>query len=80
MDTYHRWMQVMIPISMSGCPALSVPAGFNERGLPMGIQIVGPNHAEMACMQLAHAYDHATNWVRRRTPSIARLVSPRIAI
>ncbi|MGB8682409.1 MAG: amidase [Candidatus Binatus sp.] len=70
MDTYHRWMQVMIPISMSGCPALSVPAGFNERGLPMGIQIVGPNHAEMACMQLAHAYDHATNWVRRRTPSL----------
>src|ERR1017187_686079 len=30
MDTYHRWMQVMIPISMSGCPALSAPAGFNE--------------------------------------------------
>ena len=36
MDTYHRWMQVMIPISMSGCPALSVPAGFNERGLADG--------------------------------------------
>ncbi len=70
MDTYHRWMQVMIPISMSGCPALSVPAGFNQRGLPMGIQIVGPNQAEMACMQLAHAYDQATNWVRRRTPSL----------
>jgi amidase len=70
MDTYHRWMQVMIPISMSGCPALSVPAGFNERGLPMGIQIVGPNHAELACMQLAHAYDQATNWVRRRPPSL----------
>jgi amidase len=70
MDTYHRWMQVMIPISMSGCPALSVPAGFNERGLPMGIQIVGPNHAEMACMQLAHAYDQATNWVTKRPPSL----------
>ncbi len=41
MDTYHRWMEVMIPISMSGCPALSVPAGFNQHGLPMGIQIVG---------------------------------------
>jgi len=70
MDTYHRWMQVMIPVSMSGCPALSVPAGFNERGLPMGIQIVGPNHAEMACMQLAHAYDQATNWVTKRPPSL----------
>jgi len=70
MDTYHRWMEVMIPISMSGCPALSVPAGFNLRGLPMGIQIVGPNHAELACMQLAHAYDQESNWVTRRTPSL----------
>ena len=70
MDTYHRWMQVMIPISMSGCPALSVPAGFNDSGLPMGVQIVGPNHAEMACMQLAHAYDQATNWVAKHPPSI----------
>ncbi len=70
MDTYHRWMQVMIPISMSGCPALSVPAGFNESGLPMGIQIVGPNHSEMACMQLAHAYDQATNWATKRPPPL----------
>jgi len=70
MDTYHRWMQVMIPISMSGCPALSVPAGFTDRSLPMGIQIVGPNHAEMACMQLAHAYDQATNWGTKRPPSL----------
>ena len=72
MDTYHRWMQVMIPISMSGCPALSVPAGFNDRGLPMGIQIVGPNHAEMACLQLGHAYDLATNWVAKRPPSLLK--------
>jgi amidase len=70
MDTYHRWMQVMIPISMSGCPSLAAPAGFNNRGLPMGIQIVGPNHAEMACMQLAHAYDQATNWVTTRPPPL----------
>jgi amidase len=71
MDTYHRWMQVMIPISMSGCPALSVPGGFNQHGLPMGIQIVGPNHAEMACMQLAHAYDQATNWGKKRPPPLS---------
>ena len=70
MDTYHRWMQVMIPISMSGCLGLAVPAGFNDRGLPMGVQIVGPNHAEMACMQLAHAYDQATNWVTKHPPSL----------
>ncbi|HEY2484352.1 MAG TPA: amidase [Candidatus Binataceae bacterium] len=71
MDTYHRWMEVSIPITMSGCPALNVPAGFDARGLPMGIQIAGPNHAEMACMQLACAYDEATRWVSSRPPRLA---------
>jgi amidase len=71
MDTYHRWMEVSIPITMSGCPALNVPAGFDARGLPMGIQIVGPNHAEMACMQLAYSYDEATRWVTTRPPRLA---------
>ncbi|HUY28357.1 MAG TPA: amidase [Candidatus Binataceae bacterium] len=70
MDTYHRWMEVMIPVTMSGCPALNVPAGFNSAGLPMGIQIVAPNHCEFACMQLAHAYDQATRWVQRRPPPL----------
>jgi amidase len=68
MDTYHRWMEVMIPITMSGCPALSVPAGFNAAGLPMGVQIVGPNHGEFSCLQLAYAYDQATGWVAKRLP------------
>lgn len=70
MDTYHRWMEVAVPITMSGCPALGAPAGFNEQGLPMGIQIVAPNHAEMSCMQLAYAYDQETNWVMKRLPPI----------
>jgi amidase len=70
MDTYHRWMEVAVAVTMSGCPALGVPAGFNEQGLPMGIQIVAPNHAEMSCMQLAHAYDQETQWVMKRLPPI----------
>ena len=70
MDTYHRWMEVVIPATMSGCPALSAPVGFNERGLPMGFQIVAPNHAEFSCLQLAHAYDEATGWVNKVRPSL----------
>jgi amidase len=73
MDTYHRWMEVMIPVTMSGCPSLAVPAGFNPRGLPMGIQIVAPNHGEFACLQLAHAYDEATGWVRNHPPPVGDL-------
>jgi amidase len=72
MDTYHRWMEVMIPVTMSSCPALTVPVGFNERGLPMGLQIVAPNHGELACLQLAYAYDQATQWVARHPPPLLR--------
>jgi amidase len=68
MDTYHRWMEIAVPVTMSGCPALNVPAGFNEQGLPMGIQIVAPNHGEMSCLQLAYAYNQATQWVIKRPP------------
>jgi amidase len=70
MDTYHRWMEVMIPVTMSSCPALGVPVGFNSAGLPMGMQIVAPNHGELACLQLAHAYDQATQWVAKRPPPL----------
>ena len=68
MDTYHRWMQTVIPVTMSGLPALNVPAGFGAAGLPTGIQIVGANHGEFACLQLGAAYDAATDWVRRVPP------------
>jgi amidase len=70
MDTYHRWMEVMIPVTMSSCPALTVPVGFNQHGLPMGLQIVAPNHGELACLQLAYAYDQATRWVEKRPPPL----------
>lgn len=68
MDTYHRWMEVVIPVTMSGLPALNVPAGFGPAGLPTGIQVVGRNHCELDCLQLGAAYDAATNWVSRRPP------------
>jgi amidase len=70
MDAYHRWMEVMIPVTMSSCPALSVPIGFGAAGLPMGLQIVAPNHGEFACLQLAQAYDEATQWVAKRPPAL----------
>ena len=78
MDTYHRWMEVVAPVTMTGCPALNVPVGFNGEGLPMGMQIVGRNHGEWDCLQLAHAYDQATGWTRTRPPAlVARTALPR---
>jgi amidase len=68
MDTYHRWMEVVIPVTMSGCPALGMPVGFDPHGRPMGMQIVAPNHSELAIMRLAYAYEQATQWVDKRPP------------
>ena len=70
METYHEWMKGVLPITMSGCPALAVPAGFSDQGLPIGIQIVGPNRAELSCLQLAYGYDLATHWVTKRPPPL----------
>jgi amidase len=70
METYHEWMKGVVLVTMSGCPALAVPAGFNDQGLPIGIQIVGPNHAELACLQLAYGYDMASRWATKRLPTL----------
>lgn len=70
MDTYHRWMEVVIPVTMAGCPSLNVPVGFNAAGLPMGMQLIGPIRGELACLRLAEAYDEATRWVEKRPPPL----------
>ena len=69
MDTYHRWMEVVVPGSMSGGPAINVPVGFNAAGLPMGMQIIGARHADFAVLQLGYAYELATQWVAKHPPS-----------
>ncbi|MFN3145902.1 MAG: amidase [Paracoccaceae bacterium] len=70
MDTYHRWMEVVIPASLTGLPAVTLPAGFGEAGLPMGMQVIGPRGGDMALLQLAEAYHRATDWPSRRPPSL----------
>ena len=68
MDTYHRWMQVVVPATMAGLPALSAPAGFDARGLPAGIQILAPAQADLALLQIGHAYDQASGYAQVRSP------------
>src|SRR5262249_13206129 len=70
MGIYYEWQKGVIPITMAGHPALAVPAGFNAAGLPMGLQIAGPNHGERGCLQLAHAYHLATGWTKKRLPPL----------
>lgn len=70
MDSYHRWMEVVVPASLLAGPVLGVPAGFGPQNLPMGLQIIGPRHADFAVLQLGHAYQLATRWVERRPPPL----------
>jgi amidase len=68
MDSYHRWMEVVVGATMAGLPVASVPAGFDDRGLPMGLQLIGRPQGDLEVLRLAHAYDQATRWVARRPP------------
>ena len=72
-DTYHRWMEIVTPFTLAGLPTLNVRAGFNGEGLPMGLQIAGPVHADMAVLRLGHAYDLACGWGLKQPPAIAEL-------
>jgi amidase len=72
MDTYHRWMEVVVPASLTGSPVISMPVGFSQDGLPMGMQIIGRNHADFAVLQLACAYEQATNWVGKHLPALIK--------
>ncbi len=70
MDTYHRWMEVVIPASLIGLPALSVPAGFGPQGLPCGMQIIGRSGDDAGVLAIGQAWHRATEWPQRRPPAL----------
>jgi amidase len=70
LPTYIDWMRVCSDITVTGLPAISVPAGFTDEGLPVGLQIVGRHQDEWGVLQLAHAFERATGFHRRR-PALA---------
>ena len=57
MDTYHRWMEATTYATFAGLPAISVPVGFDDRGLPMGMQLIGRPRGDVELLQLANAYE-----------------------
>jgi amidase len=69
MESYVGWMKSAYWISATLQPALSVPAGFTESGLPVGIQIVGRRHDDLGVLELGHAFERATGVGLRRPPS-----------
>ena len=65
-DTYHRWMEIVVPVSLAGLPCLSVPVGFGAQGLPMGMQLAGPTGSDAKLLRLGQAWHEATHWPERR--------------
>jgi aspartyl-tRNA(Asn)/glutamyl-tRNA(Gln) amidotransferase subunit A len=55
-----------VPASLAGLPALSLPCGFTRGGLPVGLQLIAPPFREDLLLQVAHRYQQATDWHRRR--------------
>ena len=61
--TYAR--QARAPFNITGGPALSIPAGFSQSGLPLAIQLVGKPYTEALLYRVANAYEQSEDWVRR---------------
>ena len=63
---YMEWMKSTYLITATSHPAISVPAGFTDDGLPVGLQIVGRYRDDFGVLQLAHAFEGATGTWKRR--------------
>lgn len=64
-ETYLDWMRSAYLISVTGLPAVSVPAGFTGGGLPVGLQLVGRRRADWQLLRVAAAFEAATGYGRR---------------
>jgi amidase len=68
MGSYLDWMRSAYFVTVTGCPAISVPAGFTSDKLPVGIQLVAPHNQERRLLEVAHAFEQATGYGERRPP------------
>ncbi|RAZ78107.1 amidase [Mesorhizobium atlanticum] len=62
MDSYHRWMEVSAFATLGGCPALNVPAGFDAKGRPMGMQLIGRPRGDLGVLKAGAAYEATLPW------------------
>ncbi len=72
MDTYHRWMEVVIGASLAGLPTANVPAGFDAHGRPMGMQVMGPFGEDRRVLEFAMAYEAVTEHLEVRPKMVEK--------
>jgi amidase len=64
--SYLDWMRSAYLITVTGCPAISVPAGFTPEGWPVGLQLVGPARGERRLLEIAHGFEQVNRVGERR--------------
>ena len=57
LDSYHKWMEIVTIPSLLGLPVISVPVGFNEKGLPMGMQVIAKKREDLKLLSFAKRYE-----------------------
>ena len=76
--TYYSWLAPTYGITLTTCPAATIPCGLDEKGMPFGLQIVGAAKDDAFVLGAAHALEQAfarTTDLRRPAPDIAKLAS-----
>jgi amidase len=63
-DTYHRWIEVFIMSSLLDLPTVTVPVGFNQSGLPMGMQIIAKKYDDLKLLAFAKRYEEIFNFTK----------------
>jgi aspartyl-tRNA(Asn)/glutamyl-tRNA(Gln) amidotransferase subunit A len=58
-----------IPVNLAGLPGISIPCGFDESGLPIGLQLIGNVLQEQTLLEMAYAYEQATDW-HKQSPKL----------
>jgi aspartyl-tRNA(Asn)/glutamyl-tRNA(Gln) amidotransferase subunit A len=58
-----------LPANLAGVPGLAFPVGFDQQGLPVGMQLMGRHFGEITLFQAVHAYQQATEW-HLRVPTV----------
>jgi amidase len=72
LNNYIDWMASCWRITVTGCPALSLPAGFDVEGLPVGLQLVTRQGADVQLLRIAKALEEATGFAARQPPLLTQ--------
>ena len=62
LDTYHRWLEIFTLSSLLELPTITVPVGFDEKGMPMGMQIIGKNKSDLKLFAFVKKYEEIFNF------------------